>query len=121
MGTQSDEMIIFIPPTNIVRGERQVHFRNGRVVKLCTLAASTATAHFIMYLTADCIKRGVSLEHLETSLPHFDCRLGSYSSWEEARSLLIWRAYDCSVNGVSDAVHQVKGAGRKIQELGKDK
>lgn len=42
-------------------------------------------------------------------VPHFDCRMASYDSFEEARALLMWRAYDCSVNGVSDAVHHSKG------------
>ena len=50
-------------------------------------------------------------------LPHFDCRVGSFASWEEARSLLLWRAYDCSVNGVSDAVYHIKGSGKAIQGL----
>jgi len=31
--TQSDEMVIFIKPTNIIRGERQPHFHGGRVQK----------------------------------------------------------------------------------------
>ena len=41
--------------------------------------------------------------------PHFDCRIAAWDSWEEAKALLLWRAYDCTVNGVSDAVHQAKG------------
>ena len=45
------------------------------------------------------------LAELAEIAPHFDCRVGSYASWEEARALLLWRAYDCSVNGVSDAVY----------------
>lgn len=117
--TQSDEMIVFIAPTSIVRGERQVHHRGGRVTKLTTLAAGFVTAHFVMYLAEACVRRGVSLQHLQEVLPHFDCRLGHYSSWEEARALLLWRAADCSVNGISDAVYQVKGSGRKVQELNK--
>ena len=28
--TQSDEMIAFIPPTNVIRGLQQPHVRNGR-------------------------------------------------------------------------------------------
>lgn len=63
------------------------------------------------------MSRGVSLEGLANSLPHFDCRLGHYSSWEEARSLLLWRAYDCSVNGISDAVYQIKNSGNEIQNV----
>lgn len=117
--TQSDEMILFIPPMSVVRGEQQVHARSGRVVKLTTLAAGYASSHFIMQLARRCASRGAGLEGLEEVLPHFDCRLGHYTSWEEARGLLLWRAYDCSVNGVSDAVYQIKGSGKEVQGLGK--
>merc|ERR1712070_354263 len=117
--TQSDEMIVFIPPTNVIRGEQQPHMRNGRGTKLTTLAASVVTAHFIMQLGRHCEANGVGLEDLANILPHFDCRLGQYTSWEEARALLMWRAYDCSVNGVSDAVYQIKGASKHVMGLGK--
>merc|ERR1719210_433694 len=72
-----------------------------------------------MYLADACVSRGVSLANLQQVLPHFDCRLGHYSSWEEARGLLLWRAYDCSVNGVSDAVYHIKGSGKQVQGSGK--
>jgi len=117
--TQSDEMIVFIAPTRVVRGEQQPHHRNGRVSKLTSLAASFVTAHFIMQLAKKCQDRGVGLEDLSQVLPHFDCRVGHYASWEEAQALLLWRAYDCSVNGVSDAVYQTPGSGQKIQSLGR--
>mmetsp|Transcript_44554 Transcript_44554/g.83621 ORF Transcript_44554/g.83621 Transcript_44554/m.83621 type:complete len:363 (+) Transcript_44554:38-1126(+) len=117
--TQSDEMIVFIAPTNIVRGERQPHLRNGRVTKLTSLAASFVTAHFIMQLAKKCTENQVGLEDLSHILPHFDCRVGNYASWDEAQALLLWRAYDCSVNGVSDAVYHTPGSGQKIQSLGR--
>jgi len=117
--TQSDEMIVFIAPMNVVRGEQQPHMRNGRVTKLTTLGASFVTAHFIMQLARHCEANSVGLEDLANILPHFDCRLGHYRSWDEARALLMWRAYDCSVNGVSDAVYHMKGSGKAIQALGK--
>jgi len=117
--TQSDEMIVYIAPTNVVRGEQQPHLRNGRATKLTSLAASYVTAHFIMQLARHCDSGGGGLEDLASILPHFDCRLGQYTSWEEAQGLLLWRAYDCSVNGVSDAVHQIKGSGQTIQALGR--
>eukprot|EP00434_Breviolum_minutum_P016499 symbB.v1.2.014543.t1/scaffold1066.1/size140347/7 len=41
-------------------------------------------------------------------LANFDCRLGSFSTMEEAMSLVLWRAADCGVNGVSDAVYKSK-------------
>jgi len=117
--TQSDEMVVFIPPTSVVRGERQPHTRSGRVTKITTLAASLVTAHFLMELSQLCVGKGVRLDGLAAILPHFDCRLAAYASWEQARALLLWRAYDCSVNGVSDAVHQIKGSGKQVQSLGK--
>jgi len=117
--TQSDEMIVFIPPASVVRGEQQPHQRSGRVTKLTSLAASFVTAHFIMQLAKQCQTRDVGLEDLSYILPHFDCRVGHYKTWEEAQALLMWRAYDCSVNGVSDAVYQTPGSGQKIQSLGR--
>jgi len=59
----------------------------------------------------------------ETFLASFDCRLGSYATFEEAMSLILWRAADCGVNGVSDAVHKSKGTipgAKKIVEKGTD-
>ena len=40
-------------------------------------------------------------------LGSFDCRMGSYGTREEAMAVVLWRAYDCGVNGVSDAVYHV--------------
>merc|ERR1712217_75433 len=82
------------------------------------LAASYVTAQFLMQLCQSCQQSKDALDGLAELLPHFDCRLGHYESWEEARALLMWRAYDCSVNGVSDAVYHTKGSGKHVQSLG---
>merc|ERR1712032_1701941 len=95
------------------------HLRSGRVTKTATLAAGFATARFLMSLSLCCQKKGVELDGLAQVLPHFDCRIGHYDSWAEARALLMWRAYDCSVNGVSDAVYHIPGSGKQVQGLGK--
>jgi len=113
--TQSDEMCIIIPPTNVIRGVQQPHVRNGRAVKICTVAAGHVTAQFM----AELGKLSGRHEDLGEILPHFDCRMGAWDSWDEAKALLLWRGYDCTVNGVSDAVYQVKGAGKAIMQLGK--
>jgi len=111
-------MIVFIPPTSIIRGVQQTHMRNGRTTKIATLAASFVTCQFNMHLMKICYesvgKEGFEnlqkiISDLTTISPHFDCRIGAYSSWEEAQSLLMWRAYDCGVNGVSDAVYHSHG------------
>lgn len=117
--TQSDEMVVFIPPAHVVRGEQFPHTYNGRVAKMTTLAAGLVTAKFVLGLSQLCIKNGGDLEGLAGILPHFDCRLGNYDTWEEAQALLIWRCYDCSVNGVSDAVYHTKGSGKQVQSLGR--
>jgi tRNA(His) 5'-end guanylyltransferase len=39
----------------------------------------------------------------------FDCRMAVWTSEREAFKLILWRAYDCGVNGVSDACHNQKG------------
>ena len=54
--TQSDEMIVFIPPTNVVRGERQGHSHAGRVGKLTTLAAGFVTSKFVCQLAQACVE-----------------------------------------------------------------
>jgi tRNA(His) 5'-end guanylyltransferase len=141
--TQSDEMVVFIAPTRVVRGEQQPHTRKGRTTKLTTLAAGFVSSMFVSQLTQLCLagqdsaaeeeedddnegdknammqKLSEILTKLACITPHFDCRMGHYANWEEARSLLLWRGYDCSVNGVSDAVYQIKGSGKQVQSLGK--
>jgi tRNA(His) 5'-end guanylyltransferase len=116
--TQSDEMLVIIAPANIIRGEQQPHQRNGRITKISTLASGYVTACFITKLAELCQDSGISAKGLAEAVPHFDCRVGSYSSWNEVQSILLWRAHDCSINGVSDAVHRVKGAGKDIKSKG---
>ena len=111
--TQSDELTILIPPAPVVRGKQQGHHRAGRTTKLTTLAASLVTAKFNLLLAHICVDRGHPelLEHLLQISPHFDCRLASYLTFQEAQGLVLWRAHDCSTNGVSDAVYQTPGTG----------
>lgn len=112
--TQSDELIVFLAPTSVVRGERQPHTRSGRVTKITTLAAGYVTARFTLELSKAVVAEGGDLDAtLGAVLPHFDCRMGDWESWEEAQSLLLWRGYDCSVNGISDAVHHSGLQGKK--------
>ena len=35
--------------------------------------------------------------------------MGVYDSWEEAISLVLWRGYDCGINGIADACHHQRG------------
>lgn len=116
--TQSDEMTILIPPANVANGVQQDHPRNGRVTKITTLAAGMASSIFALCLADYCDAEQRS--KLRSNPPRFDCRMGVFSSDTEALSILLWRAHDCSVNGVSDAVYQVMGSGKDIRSKGKN-
>ena len=107
--THSDEFVVFIPPANRIDGKQQPHMHNGRSQKLTTLASGFVSSCFTVSLIQQCCDGNSSnmetlLDTLGNLSPHFDCRLGFFRSWEEALGLLLWRAYDCSVNGVSDAI-----------------
>jgi len=87
--TQSDEMIVFIAPNVDHQGQVQEHVRSGRVTKLTTLAAGFVSTKFVMHLTKKCREKGGEnvdklLESLDELAPHFDCRMASYDSFEEA-------------------------------------
>ena len=131
--TQSDEIIVFIPPTTVVRGDRMPHHRRGRIAKLGTLAAGLVSSVFASRLAVAVAKAATAAGGVEDGesgggsaaavarrlegladavVPHFDCRLAHFASWGEARALLLWRAHDCAVNGVSDAVHHAPGSSR---------
>jgi len=110
--SQSDEMTLLVPPRRVIRGVQEVHMYSGRVVKLCTLAAAHVTALFNLRVLD--IARGEGVAWSPKDLPTFDCRLGSFASADAALSLVLWRAYDCGTNGVSDAVYHTKGAGKEV-------
>lgn len=93
--TQSDEMTILLAPK-----EKDVHIYGGKRAKLCSLAAATVSSLF-----------NLRLGH--GTLARFDCRVGYYDTMEEAAAVILWRAYDCRINGVHDAVRQQKIPGAK--------
>lgn len=112
--TQSDEMTILVAPTSVIRGEREPHLYSGRVQKLCSLAAALVTSRFNYQVMKLCNEAGV--EYLPELVATFDCRVGVYSTQEEALSLILWRAYDCNINGTQGAVYFQKG---KVEGAGK--
>ena len=76
------------------------------------------TSKFVTSLLLKCIKDDKSLDdNLEdlSKLLLILIVVASYDSWEEAKGLLLWRGYDCSVNGISDAVHHNKSASNDVK------
>merc|ERR1719443_74292 len=112
--TQSDEMTILLPPRRLNIAHQPVeHPMQGRVLKLCSQVASEVTAIFNYRILELARHKGLSWGVRD--LPTFDARLGSFDSADEAMMLILWRAYDCSVNGVSDAVHHTGQLGQHIK------
>jgi tRNA(His) 5'-end guanylyltransferase len=120
--TQSDEMTVVVGCTRVIRDEQQPHTNGGRVLKLCTHAASHVTALFNHRMEKLFAEKGLSFD--ESYLACFDCRLGRFATLEEAMTLVYWRAFDCGVNGPADAVHHCRGlreGASKILRLGTHK
>eukprot|EP01126_Amoeba_proteus_P007334 TRINITY_DN12638_c0_g1_i1.p1 TRINITY_DN12638_c0_g1~~TRINITY_DN12638_c0_g1_i1.p1 ORF type:complete len:328 (-),score=49.12 TRINITY_DN12638_c0_g1_i1:56-988(-) len=100
--TQSDEITVIILPAPVTVKGQQPHMFNGRVVKICSLAASHVTLTFNHCFSKQC-------ENWQSYICTFDCRMGCYDTLEEALTLILWRAYDCGVNSLSDACYHQKG------------
>lgn len=103
--TQSDEITIIFKPANICNDIQQEHIFSGRHDKIATLMASTATSTFIKHVMILAITKNLPIELLER-IPNvcFDGRIGIYNTCKDAFELILWRAYDCGVNGLSSGV-----------------
>jgi tRNA(His) 5'-end guanylyltransferase len=105
---QSDEMTLIVPACK----EEQIHHYGGRLQKLVSTTASLATFTFYNLILELAKKNNVELPMRPIT---FDARIGQWNSIAEAFSLILWRSYDCSVNGVSDAIFHMK-AGKESRE-----
>lgn len=90
--TQSDEFTLVIGPSG---SERFTHAFGGRRDKLITTCAAEASV---------ALNTTSKTAHVMT----FDCRLAEWDNEQDAQELILWRAYDCGSNGISDAVHVFK-------------
>jgi len=92
--TQSDEITIII---NKQVTDGATHTFSGRRDKLETLGASIISTHFVRELS--------KIKELPDNIDVlFDARMAVWDTLEDAFEVILWRAYDCSVNGVSTAV-----------------
>lgn len=95
---QSDEitLIWYIPSDS-----RQEYPFNGRVQKLESILASSASAFMNKYLPE------YLPEKVFGYLPVFDCRAFSVPNLTEAYNALLWRQQDCVKNAITMAAHSV--------------
>jgi tRNA(His) 5'-end guanylyltransferase len=80
------------------------------VSKLTTLASGLASSIFTQHLNI------LTEDYVNVPFMYFDCRAGQYDSWEEAQSILLWRGYDCSLNGITDAIHQIPYCPKEVNK-----
>ncbi|CAE7473093.1 unnamed protein product [Symbiodinium sp. CCMP2456] len=114
--THSDEMTILLTPRlTTAAGAARDWPHGGRVQKWLSIGASVVTALFNRKLAQMAEERGLQLP--DDIIAHFDCRVGEFDSLQDALALMLWRAFDCSVNCVQDGAHH---AGAPIEVVRSD-
>lgn len=100
--TQSDEIIIIF---RNFTDNLSSHPYGGRKDKLLTICSGLVTSVFQKKIY-DIIFKLKNPEELSNQLPliAFDARMGIFDSLPDAFELILWRSYDCSVNGISQAI-----------------
>lgn len=109
--TQSDEITIVVaPPPNLEDNPGFQHLFAGRCQKLISVTAgmATATLNSLLWENDDWAKA-----KYRESWTAFDCRIAIWDNLEDAFQTILWRSYDCSVNGLSSAVHGF-GGGKNV-------
>jgi tRNA(His) guanylyltransferase len=74
--------------------ERNKLFFAGKIQKQCSVLASMAAARFA-------VEYHLNFGEMSRACPHFDCRVISLPTQEEAANMLLWRELDARKNSVS--------------------
>lgn len=117
--TQSDEITLLVDKCKLgVDGNYIIPEKNRRYVKYLSTFASRVTAIFNKHLNKELESKN------NTRMLAFDARIGVYDNFNDAFELLLWRSYDCSVNGISSGLimnkigkHQNYNSGQKLNLL----
>lgn len=103
--TQSDEITLLVSPCKKnIHGEYIIPDKRRRFVKYLSTLAGKVSTLFNTFLIKQMIIDNNT--HLINQLPvlYFDSRIGTYNTFKDALELLLWRSYDCYINGVSSGV-----------------
>jgi len=103
---QSDEITVLMGPSKIDKnGNICPIAHRGRFQKYNSLPSSGVASTFVLALATALVERGETSKVPFIPSVEFDCRIGQYTSFEAAMQMILWRAYDCSVNGISSGIH----------------
>ena len=97
--TQSDEITLLVVPS---ANPSYQHPSGGKRDKLTTESAAFASVWLQQEMPRCCDRWQ---DAADSCCLTFDSRIGVYDTPRSAFRLILWRAYDCSVNAVSDAVY----------------
>ena len=118
--TQSDEITLLLSPSflegqeegkeKLINPKFEYPF-SGKRDKLVSLSASLASSLFNRAIIQDYFQNHSNTQELEVEdlipLIQFDCRMGIWNTYLDALQVILWRQYDCGVNGISDAVYHL--------------
>jgi len=103
--TQSDEITLIFKP---IEGNSEPFF-GGRTHKLTSILASMTTAIFHRELYKELttehyqLMTSCGINNILDACPHFDSRIWSVPTLNEAANTLLWRAQDARKNGINSA------------------
>jgi tRNA(His) 5'-end guanylyltransferase len=105
---QSDELTLLISPmVDRKTGQFVPHIYNGRRDKLVSIVSGFATQFLNRYISQLLADAWLDPNFLSPKYPDIimDARIGIYKSYRDAFELILWRAYDCSMNAISTALY----------------
>lgn len=97
--TQSDE-ITLVWKNEYIQGEDTKVFFNGKIQKMVSILAATATSEFQSAIRA-------LLPEKALLLPLFDCRVWQVPNLQVAAENVMWRELDATKNSITMAAHNV--------------
>lgn len=114
---QSDEITVLVGPSKINKDGKICNIaHNGRFQKYNSLPSSGVASAFSLSLVSSMLEAN-KFDKVQLITPvEFDSRIGQYDSFESAMQMILWRAYDCSVNGISSGIHLNEIPNKKLAD-----
>jgi len=116
--TQSDEITLLIPPTNIMHEQHLPHIFNGKKQKLESLMSGFTSVRFNFHLNRmapECVNNLRKHQAMTNFKAYFDARAIALDNTDDVADIFLWRyKFDCYRNGLSALAHSVFGT-RKLE------